>query len=332
LEVLDAAAGQVWYQLAASAMVFAFGMTALCIVAFGRIDRTPRRRDARILLTATILMMGVSFVFMSGRSRADHTIYGRYTDAIVWPILGIGLAWLIGSRRTVSRRSFAWIVGGTAILSLELAFVVNQLHHSQLTQLQEGEMVAGLLPMISTQSTVRPVLITMISLAAGLALVACAQLDSSRSSRGYALTGAVLLTAAAGLTYDYRVGLDSFAPSRSIADVACQVLTPGETVGVGFVRSDAPGAIPTTVQMTYALAYQWYLPGHPFVTDLGIDDDVGPHVISPTYDPLLTEAGGQVLWEDVQVPLSLWREPGQVGLGGDVSAGCDQRGSAENGG
>ena len=43
--------------------------------------------------------------------------------------------------------------------------------------------------------------------------------------------------------------------------------------------------------------------------DLGLDDDVGPHVFAPTYDRLLTEGGGKVLWEDPQVPISLWLEP-----------------------
>ncbi len=45
---------------------------------------------------------------MSDRPRPDQFIYGRYNDAVMWPIIVIGLAWVAGAvRHGISRRQLA---------------------------------------------------------------------------------------------------------------------------------------------------------------------------------------------------------------------------------
>ena len=152
-------------------------------------------------------MMGVSFVFMSDRSRVDYTHHGRYNDVIMWPVLGIGIAWLVGSRRLVSNRSFAWIVVGTTVLALELALLVNQLHVTQLKDLRQGEMVVG--PAIDQHERhcSPPCGYARLPLGTLVVLIIVARSDHRERWLSIGVVGLVLLAVAAGLTYDYRLSL-----------------------------------------------------------------------------------------------------------------------------
>ena len=40
-----------------------------------------------------------------------------------------------------------------------------------------------------------------------------------------------------------------------------------------------------------------------------LDDDVGPFVFSPDNDSLLISVGGEIVWEDRERKMTLWKEP-----------------------
>ena len=119
-ENLQSAIGQTWYQLVATAGLFGISLAVLAAAAARRtpvphaagseppidasVEPPPPAvvspRNARIVLACTLPLVVVSMVFMSGRTRADHRIYGRYNDAVLWPLLIVGIAWLVQLRRS----------------------------------------------------------------------------------------------------------------------------------------------------------------------------------------------------------------------------------------
>jgi hypothetical protein len=307
LEVLDAAAGQVWYQLAASALLFGFGVVWLVASARGA-QASTRRRDARLVLGATATLMGVSIVFMSDRVRADYVIYGRYNDAIVWPIVGVGLCWVLAAGWGATVRFRAWVTAAMAVIALELALLVNQLHHTQLRDLEQGQMVAGVLPVIAALRSANPIPITFVSFAVCAALFGSTLLRRAPRFATLGLVATAVLVAGGAVVHNDRAKLNFLEPARAVIQ-AEGLLPPGEPVGFAFqprVVGD-PSGIPLYIQLQYALAYQWYLPGVEFRTYAGQRDSVGSSVFAVTYHDDLIEGGAELIWADQDLWVGLWR-------------------------
>jgi hypothetical protein len=304
-DVLDAAVGQVWYQLAATALLFGFGMVWLVRQALGSAG-SAARRDARIVVLITTVLMSVSIVFMSGRTRADHLVYGRYNDAILWPVVAVGLAWVTSAGWGATTRARTWTVTAVAVVSVELAVVVNQLHHPQLDQRPIGAMIPGIVPLMSVLDTAHPVAVTAVALAvaAGL-LMAVSSRSPTRSALALLVVG-VLLVPGAVLVRRVRVANDPEAYAQSVEQV--QTVVPrGEPIGFIFQLPEDGAPIPLSTQLNYALMYQWYLAHNEFKTRAELSQ-------SPRYlfgvdgHPVMKARGAQVVWSAPDLWAVLWRE------------------------
>ncbi|MEY2958305.1 MAG: hypothetical protein RLZZ01_873 [Actinomycetota bacterium] len=309
LEVLDAAAGQVWYQLAASGLLVAFGIFELLRRAFGRAGER-NQRDARVLLVATVPLMGVSFTFMSDVARADHVLYGRYIDAVVWPVLAVGAHWLFHVRPVMAVRRRRFLIGAAIVVFVELSLVVHQLHRHQIRIVGVNAMIAGIVP-FTDRGSVNALLVTGLALlVTGLLFVVARSPVSGRQLWSVVLV-AVVATAGVRLWAIQRPDAKRAAPgveAREILDLADRPPL-GSEIGVSLMPNDFGPDIPRVTQLFAAYSYQLYLPEYRFVFDNGPFDEVGPYVFAVDNDALLTREGGTIVWEHPRVAMALWKEP-----------------------
>ena len=308
---LRSALGQTWYQLVATFGLTALGTGVLIVRALRkRGGSVPSGviRDARLVLLVTAPLILASIVFMSHRTRTDHRIYGRYNDAVLWPVLSIAIAWLVQLRRTPYRRSAVATLIGIAIAIVAASIGIHYVAGEALADsVGVRPMIAGLAPIIGSASSIDITRVTIASLVLLVILVAAAL--ASRRGVALALVALAFLVIGGVRTRDaMSMRLNSWEPSTEV--VAIDDLIPHDaTIGFRFVREADKPNVSWDDQRRRAQLYQFALPHHPFERDRGIDDDVGPYVFAPTNDKILRAAGGRVLWTDPKVKVSLWLEP-----------------------
>ena len=309
VEVLDAAAGQIWYQLAASALVVGFGVVELARRASDKVD-VARRRDALVVLGLTVPLAIVSFVFMSDVSRADHVLYGRYTDAVVWPVLGVGASWMFFDHSTMTRRRRRFAVAALIAVLADLALLVHQLHSEQVGRRGVTAMIAGIL-WLTNDGRVHVLWVTAFTLAVAGVLYSAAR--ARQTDRRIWAAVIVMMVLAAGVrTWTVqRSDAETSVVGRGARAVLDAPGRPplGTEIGVVLTPNDYGPSIIRSAQIFSALSLQYYLPEYRFVFDNGPSDDVGPYVFAVNNDALLTRDGGTILWTHPDFPISLWLEP-----------------------
>jgi hypothetical protein len=309
---LESALGQTWYQLAATAGITAIGSGVLLLRAVHRGGgNVPDRviRDARLVILSTLPLVLVAIVFMSNRTRTDHRIYGRYNDAVLWPVLIVGIAWLVQLRRTPHPRLAAAGLIGIAAAIVAAGFGIDAIAGEALADsVGVRPMVSGLMPMIGSARAIDIVRVTVVSLAV-LALLVIAALSPRRGFL-LALLGVAMLGVAGVRTKDaLSLRLNSWAPATEVVAID-ELIPPDAPIGVKFVREKDKPNVSWDDQRRRAQLYQFALPGHRFSRDNGLDDDVGPYVFAPSNDAALREAGAEILWvESQRVKMALWKEP-----------------------
>jgi hypothetical protein len=172
------------------------------------------------------------------------------------------------------------------------------------------------MPALGSRPDIDIVRVTIVS----IILLAVFVVAALASRRGIALAiVAVPLLLIAGIrTRDaLSLRLNSWAPSTAVVAID-ELIPPDAPIGVRFVREKDKPNVTWDDQRRRAQLYQFALPHHRFDRDQGLDDDVGPYVFAPSNDKILREAGGEILWTDPKVKLSLWREPTSP-AGGDDS-------------
>jgi hypothetical protein len=90
------AMGQFWYLIVASAGFAVLGLIATVTVAAKPPGAGPRRASPAwnalvFTIASSALGFGVASLFLSGASRVDHFIYGRYNEGAVAPFIATGL-------------------------------------------------------------------------------------------------------------------------------------------------------------------------------------------------------------------------------------------------
>jgi hypothetical protein len=309
---LASALGQTWYQLAATAGITAIGSGVLLVRAVHRRGgNVPDRviRDARLVILSTLPLVLVAIVFMSNRTRTDHRIYGRYNDAVLWPVLIVGIAWLVQLRRTPHPRLAAAGLVGVAVAIVAAGFGIDAVAGEALADsVGVRPMVSGLMPMIGSARAIDVVKVTVVSVAV-LALLVIAAL-SPRRGAVLALLGVAMLSVAGVRTKDaLSLRLNSWAPATEVVAID-ELIPPDAPIGVKFVREKDKPNVTWDDQRRRAQLYQFALPGHRFSRDNGPDDNVGPYVFAPSNDAALREAGAEILWvESQRVKMALWKEP-----------------------
>src|SRR5690606_37771679 len=154
-----------------------------------RIDR----RSAAVLIALTGPLVMTSVTFMADRVRADQLIYGRYVDAIAWPLAAIGLATAVrllldhrhdrGHRHDPAQRPGVPLLLGVVTACGIFGLVVAWRHGDQLTgDVGLRMMVPGLLPYIGGADGVPVLRITAIAMVALVALAVVARLRRGRAA------------------------------------------------------------------------------------------------------------------------------------------------------
>lgn len=314
MSVLDAAVGQIWYQLAATLGLAGAGVVILIAACANKSHSVLSRADALILVALTAPLVSLSMVFMSGRIRADHAVYGRYNDAVLWPILVIGIAWASRQARAgfahIDRRAATMHVG-VAIALLTTGVVVHVRQGARFTEPDTLEdMIPGVVWMSFGRQPINVLAITIIALA--LMAFALATLRNRVAFRPVAMLVAISLIGFGAIRVHQRVGVNvnTYEAASAARGLDGDPLSPNQPIGYRFVETGT--IIPLSWQELYSQLYQWYLPEYEFVRDRGPTDDVGPYVFAPFDDPAQVEAGSEMLWRDSSSLIALWKEPDRV--------------------
>lgn len=309
--VIDAAIGQLWYLLAATFGLVAFGTIEIVRLTRGK---SAPRVAALVLIATTLPLLAVSVVFMTDRPRADQLVYGRYNDAVLWPVVALGVAWLgrqfSGWSRDPDRRPLVTVASVSALL-VATATAVHQLHADDLAnRLTLTRMVPGIAWLSPKRGRID---IWPTSIAALVVMVAGVMaVIYGRRFRWLVPTVVIFGLLAAGLRARVEFGEDANALTIASAVAENSSLLPdGQAVGYALTRPSPE--ITLDNQRAWAQAYQFYFPDHEFVLDRGPEDDVGPYVFAPFDDVVMLEIGAEELWADPRSGISLWREPTDPG-------------------
>ena len=310
--LVDSTAGQLWYQLVASAGLVGIGFGS--VVANSVRPRRPFDRLSSIVLLATTLPpIALSIAFMSDRDRPDQLVYGRYLDTVVWPFTALGLALLVRRLRS-SRSTEGRVTIPVVAASMVATGLVVAVRHGD--ALSDGiglrMMVPGLLPFVGRADSIPVLLITTIALAILTVLVATA--TSRRVNRSSARRGAVFATLVAGLlTFSaFRIhdtlamSLNSWAIGDSVAELD-DAVPDGEPIGL-ISDPDSPVESILEQRQRYQV-YQLYLPDHELVWERDPTDLSTTFVIAPLRNPDLVVAGAEVVWRDPDKSIALWQVP-----------------------
>jgi hypothetical protein len=264
-----------------------------------------------VVLALTLPLLAVSATFMSNRSRPDHIVYARYNDAIVWPVIAIGVAWTITSLRRGRWGRVLATVGIVALTFAGTTALVYGLHGDTLAErIGVRPMIPGWLPIIGDENAIRVIRIAVIALILMMLGVAVLWLLSRGGRR--AAVGLVIVAAAFGWAgwrthHALALRLNSWGEAAAVVE-ADAMIPPDTEIGFRFVSDKEDPAADWTSQRRRAQLYQMYLPHRTFVRDHGTDDSVGPYVFAPVNDPDMRDADADVLWTDPTVRVALWRE------------------------
>ena len=309
--------GQLWYQLVVTAGIFGIGVIALVGAARRRAPKTddaPTAADARVVLAAVGSLMALSMVFMADRWRPDQVVYGRYSDAVVGPVLLVGIGWLV-ARHSVRQIVIRYSAIGASVLLLGV--VLNALRHDELSEgVGVRSMILGLQSFIGKTKSIKVVWITLVALAFLAAIAAAALLGSTLGRHGIVLVVVfALITFGYGRTRDIADGgKNVWAGGRAVREVVDDDIVPdGSVVRYRLVSdSEQPDANRSRQRQRFML-YQFYLPELRFEIDDGGPEDVSPFVFAPTNTQSLIDEGGTIVWRDPSAGIGLWELPERPG-------------------
>lgn len=322
LNVAESLLGQVWYQLVATIGFAGIGALVLVRSTIGRAPNrgvTPTATDARVIMAITLPLLMTSVVFMAGRGRPDQYIYGRYNDAVMWPVIVLGLAWIGRRISHGTQRRHVAAIASTAAAIVATGFAVDQLHGDAIRERYGVRgMIAGVLAFIDGENTLDVWRTSLVSAGLLLALGAIIWLAGAgwmpqKAGRAVLAVGAVLAIAtfAAAVNRTERVAdrrLNGWTVASAVSEVDA-MLPDGSTVAVRPVPTSQDPVVKWVPQRQRFQLYQLYLPERTFLRDRGVDDEIGPYVFAPLHDPELVDAGATLLWTDPSIRIGLWEEP-----------------------
>lgn len=307
LDVLDAFAGQTWYLLVTTLFIAPVGFAVL--VASAR--RNTGSRDARLLLALTVPLIGLSVLFMSDRSRPDYLVYGRYNDAVIWPVLIVGLGWIAQTWPSMNWRRRLPFVLGLPLIALELGFLLEQLHGKELESGQAVvDMIAGLSPTMSVGGRLDVIMATVLAVVGFVVLLVALVVSERSRALGLSLGLAILMVGSARSHDLFRANgeVGNWGDARLGAVWIDENVPDDEVIGVLLMPDAYEPSAPVHVITTYALLYQWYGPERRFVIDDGPEDEVGPYVLAPSNDIIMNLGGATMLWQQPDTGVALWLE------------------------
>ena len=306
---MTAALGQSWYLLAASAGLAAIGSTVLVSNSLGggrALESRPTTPDARLLLLLTLAMVATSVLFMSGRvDRTDMLVYGRYNEAVIWPVLLIGVGWVASAELSLAARSSRrWRLPALSVVALVIAGIATKLVNGDdlIGYASNREMIAGVVALNNSDVEIRVVAISLASAASAVAL----WLVCSYNKRLAALL-AVLMIAGLGVATRNIVepGQNALARAENVRSVVG--LVPEDAAITFLYVTDIDARPRYAVQLYYAHAYQWFLPEHEFQLAFEAPLKSGDLLFAPENTSALLERSASIVWNDAASGMTLWK-------------------------
>jgi hypothetical protein len=305
--------GQTWYQLVTTAGIAGIGAVVTVVAALRRRSTAwPSAADARVVLAAAGSLVALSIVFMADRWRTDQIVYGRYNDAVVGPVVIVGLAALVATRPLTR---LARCAGAVAAATLAFGAVLHGLRDDELrASAGVRPMILGLQAFIGRPSSIKVIGITLVSIALLAGVIAVAALGRQvRAAPVVLLAVAVLVAVGDRRTRDIvDRNINGWAPTGVIADIRGTILPDHAPVDYFIVPDSQKPAAGQGKQRQRMAVYQFFLPRNEFtvVTDPTQLSEETPFVFAPAGNPDLVAAGAVIVWQDRSVPLALWVEPG----------------------
>jgi hypothetical protein len=301
--VLVSLLGQTWYLLVASLGVVVYGSTVLGAAALGTEPSAgARSADARIVLLVVGACVMLSIVFMSDRVRSDQIVYGRYNDAVVTPLLVVGLAVLIGA---IPLRRLTAIAAVTAVCIVAGGGVLWAVRGDVLSTSNGVEpMILGLQPFATSATSIDVIRISVWAAALTIALAAVARVVAvpRRERRALAVAGAAGVLVVLGCMRTDRI-LDRLWDDSGDAGAVEQLRDGPLTDGVD-VDFYLPAGSTSTNRM---MLYQFHLPRTEFtVVHDPIAGATSPYVFARVTGDGFSDAGGRLIWRDPRGRYGLW--------------------------
>jgi hypothetical protein len=304
--------GQTWYQLVTTAGIAGIGTIVMIRSALrNRPAARPTTDDARLLVAAVGALVALSMVFMSDRWRSDQLVYGRYNDAVLGPVLVLGIGWLVTQRRVVEiARTYGFVTLATIASGAVLCVVRDD---ELRADAGVRAMILGLQSFVGDTPSIRVLHISLLALVVFGVVVATALLGRVLH-RPWTVVVAFAVLALAGNARTRTVidaNLNSWETAGAVQSVRGAELPAGATFRFKLVPDGADPAATYSHQRQRAMLYQFYLPDNSMYLDgQQPTDRSDPYVFAPLDDPGLVAAGAVVVWRDPSVAIGLWVEPG----------------------
>ncbi len=289
------AVGQVWYVAVSTLGLAVIGAWRLS----AEIRRRERREPAAIVLGTTLLLVLLSILFMTGRDQPHYTVYGRYNDAVLGPLVLVGAVWALSRPpQRFATRVAAAIIG----LVLATAAVLEVSGRFQPPRrLVTWDMTPGLVPFALGRNHIDVALITLVAILIGIALVALVLSSEDRVVAAVMVAVMIAFGVASRTTVHTRPFTWYITgDERNAAELAVG----GEDVAVRFASTDVPDLNSRVAQLASALTISWYLPDSEF--GQSIESRL---VLSPVDDPIARERGDELLIVFPQFGMAIWRSP-----------------------
>lgn len=299
-----AAAGQVWSQL-----VVTGGLVGLGTITAVRRALTGDRRWLTIL-ACTAPLVGLSIVFMADRWRSDQIVYERYNDAVVAPLVVLGIATIVGVvGRTVPWRRVLIDAAAVAAVLAATGAVLHGLRDEALSAADSvRQMIIGLLAFLGRPRGIDVASVTLRAL--GLLAVVAVVVAVATAIRRSRAAVVVFVVFAAILTVGFVRTDEVINGNRN----GWRVMAAAQQLDDGTLPRDAPvsfylkaGSNATSLLM----ALQFYLPTHQFTIVDDFDrDGLERFVFAPLSATQLADLGAELVWESPWQPVGLWELPG----------------------
>jgi hypothetical protein len=298
--VLVSMLGQTWYLLATTLGVIAYGAVVL-LRSLRRAPSAsvPTRGDARVVLLVVGASVALSVVFMSDRWRSDQLVYGRYNDAIITPVLVVGLAALFAAIPYRRLLTTTIVAAGFTLASGGLLWALRSDVLSQTNGLEP--MILGLQPFATSDTAIDVLRVSAWAAALTLVLGGVAIMALTRRAPVIVAAAVGVLVVVGGLRTSSIVDRywDDSGDSSAVAELRDGILADG--VPVDFFLQ--PGSTSTNRMMLY----QFYLPRTEFtvVNDLAAAGS-SPYVFARLREDGLAESGATLVWRDPKGRYGLW--------------------------
>jgi hypothetical protein len=313
LTFLERMVGQVWYLVAGSLGLVAFGVVCLVgarstsgegdpedlrdggrLAGLRRVAADPVGATAWFQVVALVAMAAITSIFFTlVTNRPDQRVYGRYTDMVVPPVLAAGVAWVLC-------RPWRQVAGAAAAALAALGIASLVLLAPNGTRVFAGDYPINQVVAIAwlDPNTKVPIVEAALVAAAALAAVAVAS-----RVRGTALVvaGIVVVYGLAVHPVQQRI-LKGQGYRNGYRTFPMQIDRVGDVDRLAFaIDQQSRGE---------AAVIQWWMPRREMVPWAAGEPAPEPWAIARIDSERARDAGGRQVFRDVRVHAALWLLPG----------------------